>query len=171
MWGWIKYKALRLYAQMVREKAPPEYIARGWSLGMFIGCSVPFGFQLLVSVPLSFTLKASKIGAVLGTFITNPFTIFFIYPTQCWLADRLFFSGQLSYSRLCKTEWTFDSVMELGAEAAQSFFVGGFLFAAVLTPLTYWAVLKLVRRHRARAAAVHAAKAELRRKAKGLQRS
>ncbi len=166
MWGWLKYKLLRLYVQMVREKASPEYIARGWSLGMFIGCTIPFGFQLLVSVPLSFTLKCSKIGAVLGTFITNPLTIFFLYPAQCWLADRLLFSGHLSYSHLCNTEWTYDSVMELGTDAARAFFVGGFLFAAVLTPLTYWGVLKLVRRHRARVAATHAAKQERMRKLK-----
>lgn len=138
---------------MVREKATPEYIARGWSIGMFIGCTVPFGFQLFVSVPLSVALKGSKIGAVVGTLITNPLTIFFIYPAQCWLADRLFFSGRLSYSHLMKTEWTFDAVMELGSDAAQAFFVGGFLLAAVLTPLTYWGVLKLVKRHRARVAA------------------
>ena len=165
MWSWIKYKALRLYAQMIREKAPPEYVARGWALGMFIGCVVPFGFQLLVSIPLSFTLKGSKIGAVLGTFVTNPLTIFFIYPAQCWLADRIFFSGHLSYSHLCNTEWSYDAVMELGSEAVQAFFVGGFLFAAVFTPLTYWGVLKLVRRHRARVAAAHAANVERRRRA------
>ena len=166
MWGWMKYKALRLYAQMVREKAPPEYVARGWAIGMFIGCLVPFGFQLVVSIPLSFTLKGSKVGAVLGTFITNPLTIFFIYPAQSWLADRIFFSGHLSYSHLCNTEWTYDAVMELGAEALQAFFVGGFLFALMFTPLTYWGVLKLVQRHRRRVAAVEAAKAARRRKGK-----
>lgn len=138
---------------MIRERASPEYIARGWALGMFIGCLIPFGFQLVVSVPLSFALKGSKVGAVLGTFITNPLTIFFIYPAQCWLADRLFFAGRLSYSNLSNVEWTFDSVMELGAEAAQAFFVGGFLFAVVLAPLTYWCVLRLVQRHRRRVAA------------------
>ena len=163
MWGWIKYKCFRLYAKMVREKAPPEYIARGWALGMFIGCLVPFGFQLLVSIPLSFTFKGSKIGAVLGTFITNPLTIFFIYPAQCWIADRIFFAGRLSYSHLCNTEWSFDAVMELGAEAVQAFFVGGFLFAIIAGPITYWAVLKLVKRHRRRVAAAQAAKMASRR--------
>ena len=165
MWGWIKYRLLRLYARMIHEKAPPEYIARGWAIGMFIGCLVPFGFQLLVSIPLSFTLKGSKVGAVLGTFITNPLTVFFIYPAQSWIADRLFFSGRLSYSHLCNVEWSYDAVMELGAEAVQAFFVGGFLFAVVLTPLTYWGVLKLVRRHRRRIA-VQKAKAAGRSKVK-----
>lgn len=137
---------------MIREKAPPEYVARGWAIGMFIGFLVPFGFQLMVSIPLSFALKGSKVGAVLGTFVTNPFTIFFIYPAQCWLADRMLFAGRLSYARLCNVEWSFDSVVELGTEVVQAFFVGGFLFAIIAAPITYWGVLNLVRRHRRRMA-------------------
>ena len=66
---WLKWKGLRLYARMVRERKPPEFIARGWALGIFVGCAVPFGFQLVVSVPLSFFLKCSKVGAVVGTLI------------------------------------------------------------------------------------------------------
>ena len=149
---WLKKKALVLYVHMVREKKPPEFIARGWAIGMFIGCSVPFGFQLVVSVPLSFLLKGSRIGATLGTFITNPFTIFIIYPIQCCVADRLFFGGNLSYDRLAGMEWTFESVKALGTEAFWAFLIGGLLFALVMTPLTYFMVLRLVRRYRERTA-------------------
>jgi uncharacterized protein (DUF2062 family) len=56
--------------------------------------------------------------------------------------------------------------MELGAEAVQAFFVGGFLFAVIAGPLTYWGVLKLVQRHRRRAAAAQAAKIAYRRQKK-----
>lgn len=159
MWRRLKYRCLRIYARMIHERASPEYIARGWAIGVFIGCAVPFGVQLIVSVPLSFALKGSKLGATVGTFITNPLTIFFLYPAQCWVADRLLFEGHLSYSRLCNVEWTFASVLELGAEAVQAFFAGGFLFAAVATPLAYFGVLGLVRRHRRRVAAMKAGKA------------
>ena len=66
----------RLYHKMVREKASPEYIARGWAIGMFYGCLAPFGTQLLLSIPTSFLLKGSKIGATFGTLLTNHFTVF-----------------------------------------------------------------------------------------------
>ena len=52
---------LKLYTKMVGEKATPEYIARGWAIGMFYGCMIPFGFQLMLSIPTSFALKGSKI--------------------------------------------------------------------------------------------------------------
>ena len=148
MWQWLKIKSEALYSRMVREKKPPEFIARGWAIGMFIGCSVPFGFQLVLSVPLAFLLKGSRIGATIGTFITNPLTIFFIYPLQCWVADRLFLSGGLSYSRLVETEWTFDAVKALGSETLKAFFIGGLLFAVVLTPITYFTVQQLVKGYR-----------------------
>ena len=63
-------KARRLfryyYNKAVSEKGTPEYVARGWAIGMFIGFAVPFGLQLMVSVPLAFLLKGSKLGSVVG---------------------------------------------------------------------------------------------------------
>ena len=75
---WFKTKTRRLYLKIVCEKASPDYIARGWSIGMFFGCIIPIGGQLFCSVPTAFLLKGSKIGAVLGTLITNQVTVFFI---------------------------------------------------------------------------------------------
>ena len=67
------------YNRAVREKGTPEYVARGWAIGMFVGFAVPFGLQLVVSVPLAFLMKGSKLGSVVGTMTTNHFTIFLIY--------------------------------------------------------------------------------------------
>ena len=67
------------YMKAVRDKGTPEYIARGWAIGMFVGFAIPFGLQLAISIPLSFLMKGSKLGSILGTFTTNHFTIFIIY--------------------------------------------------------------------------------------------
>ena len=85
----------------------------------------------------------------MGTLITNPVTIFFIYPAQTWLVNRLVFDGSLSFSRLVEVEWTWEAVRKLGAEAMASFFLGGFFLAIVLTPITYCVVKRLVIRYRA----------------------
>lgn len=142
-WKWLKRK-------MLREPLPPEAIAGGWALGMFVGCSVPFGLQLLVSIPMAVMMRVSKIGATFGTLITNPVTIFFIYPAQTWLIDWLFFGGKLSYEKLSNMEWTREAVFRLGAETVICFFLGGLLLALILSPITYFVVRNIVISHRLR---------------------
>ena len=163
--SWIKWKWMRLRARMMREKQPPEFIARGWAIGMFYGCTIPFGFQLILSIPTAVFLKGSKVGATVGTFITNHFTIFVIYPAQCWagnlilracgrdvmsvdrIYDELMHVGKLSM--LSGEFWS--ALGQLGGGVMASFFIGGALLALVCTPLTYWGVLRSVQRRRARA--------------------
>ena len=139
----------RLREKMVRDPLPPEDIAAGWALGVFVGCAIPFGLQLIISIPLAMMMRVSKIGATLGTFITNPVTIFFIYPAQTFVVNKFLFGGSLTYSRLANIEWTWAAVRRLGAEAMASFFLGGFLLAIVLTPIAYFTVKRLVLRSRA----------------------
>ena len=141
------------YNKAVREKGTPEYIARGWAIGMFIGFAVPFGLQLMVSIPLSFLLKGSKLGAAVGTLATNHFTIFLIYPFQCWLGSRLI--GQpLCFSEIhSKLELVFENqdyatLFGLGKTLIASFFIGGFLLAFVSTPICYFAVKTMVVEYR-----------------------
>ena len=139
-----------LKAKMVKDPLPPEDVAAGWALGMFIGCSVPFGLQLIVSIPLALMMRVSKVGATLGTLITNPVTIFIIYPAQTWVVNRLVFGGSLSFQRLMETEWTWAAVRHLGAEAMVSFFLGGLALGMILSPTTYFVIRRIVLRHRSK---------------------
>lgn len=153
--SWISRQWERLKSLVLRDKAPPEFVARGWAIGMFYGCVIPFGFQLILSVPTAFIMKGSRVGATVGTFITNHFTIFVIYPVQCWAGNRLL-GGSLSFANICQalhdvvTEQSWEAVLQVSGEVLESFFLGGFLMAAVCVPLTYFSVLRFVRRHRAR---------------------
>ena len=150
---WFKKKWRKFYLKIVREKASPEYIARGWSIGMFFGCLIPIGGQLICSIPAAFLLKGSKIGAVLGTFITNQVTVFFIYPVQCYAGAKLI-GLDLSYEDIKEklkeiidasdfTEFV-DATKSLAGDLTVAFFVGGAIMAIVLTPITYIAVKKMV---------------------------
>ena len=141
---------IRLYAKIVREKASPEYIARGWAIGMFYGCLVPFGFQLILSIPTAFLLKASKIGATVGTLITNHFTIFIIYPVQCYVGALLMGRGRGRIMEDVIRRQSYEALWSIGLDLVAAFFIGGALLTAVMTPLTYFFVKGLVIRYRKR---------------------
>ena len=151
----LKRLWLAVYHKIVGEKATPEYIARGWALGIFCGCALPFGGQLAISIPLSFVCRASKVGATLGTFITNYFTIFFIYPFQCWVGNRIL-GGDLTLAMIRKSiasalhERSWEAMRVISGEIVRSFFCGGLLFALVFTPITYYLVKWTVQRYQER---------------------
>ena len=136
---------------MVRDPLPPESVAAGWALGVFIGCAVPFGLQLVISIPLAMMMRVSKIGATAGTFITNPVTIFFIYPAQTVIVNKILFNGSLTFANLIELEWKWESIRRLGSEVMVSFFLGGFVLAAFLTPIAYFTVRRIVVAYRNRA--------------------
>ena len=156
--GWWKTQLRWLYYKIVREKATPEYVARGWAIGMFYGCFIPFGLQLICSVPTAFALKGSKIGASVGTLLTNPVSIFFIYPAQCWVGSKII-GKDLSYGAISASmekvinhngPWYegYQVLASEGLDIILSFFVGGALLTAIMTPLTYFFVLGLIKRYR-----------------------
>jgi len=160
IFSYIREKTRRLYFKMVREKAPPEYIARGWAIGMFWGLASPLGLQLIFSIPCAFLFKGSKIGAVLGTVpLTNIITVFFIYPFQCWIGNRIL-GGDLT---LCSIKGALQHVLDnpssrtlcqalkdLSWDMFFAFFVGGIFFGFILAVPTYYGVLVLVKRYRSR---------------------
>lgn len=159
----LRRYCLKLYIKIVKEQATPQYIARGWAIGMFYGCLIPFGFQLICSIPTAFLLKGSKIGATVGTFFTNHFSIFILYPLQCWVGNKLM-GGSLTFEAskqvmkdlLVKQDYA--TLLALGWELVLAFFIGGALLTAIMTPITYIAVKKIVTTFQAKKAAAAAAK-------------
>ena len=95
---------------------------------MFCGCFFPFGIQLLISIPAAFMMRGSKVGATLGTFLTNHFTIFIIYPLQCYVGNHLI-GGSLSWTEICKAmdevleKQNFESLFALSTDLIWSFFI------------------------------------------------
>ena len=139
--------------KMVRDPLPPEDVAAGWALGMFVGCSVPFGLQLVVSVPLAMMMRVSKVGATVGTFVTNPLTIWIIYPAQTmamgWLLGRDFsWDYILKAMRGVAKNSDWKTLLSLSGDVVVCFILGGLALAAVLTPITYFTVRTLVRKYR-----------------------
>ena len=121
------------YFKMVRQSGTPEKIARGVAVGLFVGFMIPFGFQIIVAIPLAILFKANKLFSVTGTFVTNHFTIPFIYPFQ--------------FKSLLKTP-SFEALFELGHDVVIPFFTGGAFLALLFATAGYYAALGIVIQYR-----------------------
>jgi uncharacterized protein (DUF2062 family) len=90
--------------------------------------------------------------ALLFTWVTNPFTIPFIYPIQCYLGSKII-RQPLTYSYIkhhlaaIVATPSFKLIAELGTELILSFLVGGFLFGLIAAMIGYHASLPWIRLH------------------------
>jgi uncharacterized protein (DUF2062 family) len=154
LWRLMKY----YFIKVVRTPGTPDFVARGWALGVAVGCIVPVFCQLVVAIPLAFVFRCSKIGAAAGTFVTTPPTAIFIYPIQIWVGNKII-NVNLSTDTAEKLveifngDYTFvekwQAFAALGGDLVAAFFAGGIAWAAVMVPAVYFGVRKLVVSYRA----------------------
>lgn len=157
-------KFLYYMVKLARQSGSPEVVARGVFIGLFIGLLIPFGMQIMIALPLAFAFRANKVTAVAFTLITNPWSIVFIYPFQCYIGSHII-ANPLSYQRLKDIFGSFikkisgsemsmtDSYSELislGMEIVVPFFVGGFILGITAALIGYFSSLSLVKRIRDR---------------------
>lgn len=79
---------------------------------------------------------------------------------QCWVGNKII-GGDLTWEATEKAargivKLDFSGFLHLGGDLIASFFIGGFLLAAVCTPITYFGVYHLVVRYRRIKAALKA---------------
>ncbi len=62
------------FLRLLRQPCSPSQTALGLALGVLASCIPLLPVQMLVAVSLAFWLKANKLAAALGTWVTNPVT-------------------------------------------------------------------------------------------------
>jgi uncharacterized protein (DUF2062 family) len=71
--GWQR-QCRYLYLKLLRVRGTPSQIARGLGVGVFSGMLPMFGLQTVIALALAFMVRGNKLIAVLGTWVSNPFT-------------------------------------------------------------------------------------------------
>ncbi|MBS0184765.1 MAG: DUF2062 domain-containing protein [Proteobacteria bacterium] len=67
-----------LFLRLLRLKASPYAIALGLAIGVAISFTPLLGAHIILAVSLSWTLRANKVSALLGTLIGTPWTLPFM---------------------------------------------------------------------------------------------
>lgn len=138
-WGMVRQFKLNLL-RFIRLSGTPDEIAKGFALGIFIGMTPTFGFQIILAIFAAFLLRENKLAAVIGVWITNPVTAPFIYAAEYELGRRLLQMEPLSFN----IDFTFESLMALSWDILIPLLFGSFLFGVLLSGISYAVVLRMI---------------------------
>ena len=57
----------------------PHYVALGLAIGVFVGVTPTIPFHTVLALSLAMMCNASKPAALIGVWVSNPFTVLFLY--------------------------------------------------------------------------------------------
>jgi uncharacterized protein (DUF2062 family) len=138
-WSYVRQLKLN-YLRFSRLRGTPDEIAKGFALGIFIGMTPTFGFQVALAILFAYLLKENRLAAVLGVFITNPLTAPVIYAME-YEAGRIL----LGMERLqLPQEFSFSALGRLGLDVLMPLWLGGVVFGIFTGALSYALALRFV---------------------------
>ena len=129
-----------MFVRFVRLRGLPVEIAKGMALGIFIGMTPTFGFQMAIAIFFAYLLRENRLAAVLGVWITNPLTAPFIYAGEYELGRLLLGMEHVGLP----TEFTWEAYTHLGWEILLPMWVGGIIAGIVFGFLAYVMTLWLI---------------------------
>lgn len=142
MWRqWALFRSLKLQlVRFVRLQGTPDDIAKGVALGVFIGMTPTFGFQMLIAVFFAYLLRENRLAAILGVWITNPVTAPFIYVGEYEVGRLMLQLERVTFS----TQFSFNSLLDLGWNILVPITVGSLVVGTLMAILTYTITLRTI---------------------------
>jgi len=147
----IRRRTKRLFLRLIAAKGHPWQLAAGVSVGIFWGLSPLWGLQMIMAVITATALNVSRIPAAILVHITNPLTVWLIYPLTWKLGDRVLapFVGN-GVPLESGGPFTLTSLAGLAGGALLRLIVGGciagFFLGAAAYPFSYCAARLLRQR-------------------------
>lgn len=154
-----KFSLRRLYFKVMQQEGTPESVGRGIAIGLFTGFLLPIGTQTIPALFLAFLFKANKALTWLFTCVSNPVSVFFLYPIQCYTGSWLIFRPMTledlnhKFGAIANADGMKEAAQAfwaLGSEIMITFFVGGLFYGVIFAGFGYWMGSRLVRAYRAR---------------------
>ncbi len=141
----VKHFARKLKEKLFSLKGTPQYIAKGFALGSFIGMVPIPGFQVFVAFFLAAWFKVNKTAACMAVFNTNAVTGIPIFYFNYWLGKRLL-GIQLDFAFPKSISWDFALIIwNAGKMVFASLVVGGFFTGILAAILAYYSYFLWIR--------------------------
>ena len=137
---WHYYKL-----RIIRLKEHPQRIARGFAAGVFAGCMPLMGLQFLLSFLLALLIRGNKVTALMGTWISNPFTYVPIFLLNFKIGKFIInlLSPELSL------QMSFESgqkLTDLGQEITIAVLLGSIIVGLCSSFISYYIIIFLLKK-------------------------
>lgn len=130
-----------LIKKLVWTQDSPQKIALGLAIGVFWGVMPTFGLAIIFSIPTAFLLRANRLAAIVGTFLSNPLTSPFLYGLGYWIGTVIFRGpGEVMFWKYFKPA----NLLQIG----KFFLAGSTLLALGIAIGVYFLSLKLILHYR-----------------------
>jgi len=91
----LKNKIAFFVDKIKKLHGDPHYVAFGMAIGVLIAITPTMPFHTIAAVTLALFFNASKPAAIIGVWISNPFTVVFLY-FACYKAGHVFFDDSVN---------------------------------------------------------------------------
>ena len=144
-----RVKLRQAYEHVRRLQGDPHYVAMGMAIGVFVAVTPTIPFHTIIAIGLAFVLRGSKPAAVIGVWVSNPFTIPLFYYGSYKIGALLM---RMDLPDQMPTESITD-LLDLGFDVTLAMMLGGCVLGILPAIVAYALTLRLVRRLRLRKAA------------------
>ena len=117
-WGFFRQFKLNMI-RLARIQSEPDAVARGMALGLFIGFTPTFGFQIILALLFAFMLRQNKIATFIGVWVTNPLTAPVIYGLEYEIGRML-----LGYPPFGAHMFSYELIRAMGSQVCIPLLLG-----------------------------------------------
>jgi len=140
----LRRRVCNVYQKITRLQGTPPEIARGVAAGIFAGMMPLFGVQTIFAVSLAVVIRGNPFAAAISTWISNPLTFIPLYMLNFKVGQCLLSNHDLIMT--LKPGMSIGELLQLGFDCLITLTVGCVALGLPLSFITYFLVVRLVRR-------------------------
>jgi len=146
----LKRRIRYYYLRFVRIKGEPHDLSLGITFGIFVGMLPIIPFHMAFAVALALAFRASKITAILGVWVSNPFDWYLLYYLNYKLGAKIlglsgdnpvFSSIMQSIQRGEEGMVIVQKIAHAGSTVIGAFLIGGLIMGVVAAIPSYFIFL------------------------------
>lgn len=134
----------KAYHHFLNIRGTPREISWGLAVGLMIGMTPLMGIQTIIALFAAALFRCNKISAVLGVYITNPFTAPFIYAATYFVGAKMVGNGSAAGIPKAEGITGFLNILTQAPDIFWKMFLGGFILGVPISAAGYYIAYKLL---------------------------